>query len=85
MTGGDFCLGALVGTPTGAALALLIVVALRRQQRVEDEPLTEQDFAVLTEDFRRHAGAMRQQVSDYADSLANGDRVLRERLRRFEG
>lgn len=81
---GDFWFGALVGTPLGATVVILLTLALRQRQRVEDEPLGEEDYAHLTESFRSRAEAMRQQVSDYADSLADRDLVLRERLRRFE-
>jgi hypothetical protein len=38
----------------------------------------------LAEDLGLHADARREQVSQYADKLANGDEVLRARLRQFE-
>lgn len=44
----------------------------------------DEEFAV-TAQFANHAAAMHQQLSDYADHLADGDRALRERLQRFEG
>ncbi|MDO9381070.1 MAG: hypothetical protein Q7T56_19670 [Nocardioidaceae bacterium] len=85
MTTAEFWQGALLGTPLGAGLTLLTVVTLRRQQKpIEYERLTEADHTALTDEFATHAEAMQRQVSEYADSLAAGDLVLRERLRRFE-
>lgn len=46
--------------------------------------LTDQDRSQVADEFRRHADAVQRAVSDYADQLADGDPVLRARLRRFE-
>lgn len=80
----EFWLGAAAGAPTGAAIAVLVTVAVLRHRAAATTPLTEQDREVVAHEFKTHAEAMQQQVSEYADALAGGDLVLRERLRQFE-
>jgi hypothetical protein len=46
--------------------------------------LTESDRKVIEEEFTVHAVAVADQVGVYADELAGGDVLLRERLRRIE-
>jgi hypothetical protein len=85
MTTIAFWQGALLGTPLGAGLTFLAFVAWRRLQGpTEDEPLSEATRMAVTDEFATHVGAVQRQVSEYADLLAAGDMVLRERLRRFE-
>lgn len=48
------------------------------------ETLSNSDRAEIIRDFAAHSTAMSEQVTSYADSLADGDPLLRERLRRFE-
>ncbi|MGL5826322.1 MAG: hypothetical protein ACRCYU_16145 [Nocardioides sp.] len=56
-------------------------------RRIRREPtviLTDADRDALAAEFATHAASVRGQVSHFADELANGDPVLRARLRRFE-
>lgn len=89
-------LSALVGAVFGA-LGAVITVALYRGRRgtrgdsapaADDESssrlIPQADDDPLAAEFAQHARAVRQQVTRYADLLADGDAVLRARLRRFE-
>ncbi len=46
--------------------------------------LSEDDRSQIAEQFKEHARAAQEQVSTFADALADGDVQLRERLRLFE-
>ncbi|MGL4338983.1 MAG: hypothetical protein ACRCYU_17970 [Nocardioides sp.] len=46
--------------------------------------LTDADRDALTTEFATHAASVRDQVSHFADELADGDPLLRARLRHFE-
>ena len=46
--------------------------------------LSDVDRSEITEQFKAHTRAVREQVSSFADTLAGGDPQLRERLRLFE-
>lgn len=62
-----------------------VFVALSWQRRAEEvEELTLDDREQLEAGFAEHASAVAAQVSEYADALADGDVLLRERLRRVE-
>lgn len=73
----------LVGGLLGAGLTVL-AYEWRRRRFSLDESLSDDDRDALTDQFTQHAHAMRRQVGIYADTLAGGDSVLRERLRHFE-
>lgn len=73
----------LVGVLVGAGLTVL-TYEWRKRRFSLDEPLSDDDREALTQQFTQHANAMRRQVGIYADTLAGGDSVLRERLRHFE-
>lgn len=95
---GQFWLGALAGGYVGALIVLATLAAkgdvatrlLARLHGPSRDPavfgsgLTDQDRSQVADEFRRHADAVQRAVSDYADQLADGDQVLRARLRRFE-
>lgn len=68
-------IGLLIGVPTGVVIG----------RRLRHSPqLTDADRTEVTEHFRIHAEAVAGQVSEFADQLADGDQVLRARLRQFE-
>lgn len=46
--------------------------------------LSDDDRSEITEQFKEHTRAVREQVSKFADTLAGDDAQLRERLRLFE-
>lgn len=73
----------LFGGLIGAGLTVL-AYEWRRRRFALDSPLSDDDRDALKEQFTQHANAMRRQVGIYADTLAGGDSVLRERLRHFE-
>lgn len=88
-----------LGTSAVLAVVELIkriraVLARRRDIRSADDtlgPLSDSGAPMapaasdpLTAGFAQHAQAVRRQVAQYADLLADGDAVLRARLRRFE-
>lgn len=75
---------ALAGVPLGAALAALAGLRLRRETPNPEPPLGPDDHTQLASEFETHADAVHRQVSQYADALAAGDQVLRERLREIE-
>lgn len=96
---GQFWLGALAGGCVSCLLALGLLTMSKGDvlARLVAGPqgmagnraslgsdLTDQDRAQVAEEFRIHADAVQRAVSDYADHLADGDPVLRARLRRFE-
>lgn len=58
--------------------------AVRLIRREQEVVLTDADRDVLAAEFATHAASVRGQVSHFADELADGDPVLRARLRRFE-
>lgn len=70
----------------GVAGAAVTHQALRARlcPEVDAHELNDDDRAEITEHFRQHARAVREQVSSFADTLADGDQQLRERLRLFE-
>jgi hypothetical protein len=84
--------GALVGGALGVVVGSVVTLAgvltwvkARRCPDPEAHELTDDDREAMAADFALHTSAVRQQVSDYADLLADGDVQLRERLRYFEG
>lgn len=83
-----FWTGAVLGLLAGAGLTLVGAYgwrwSRRRPEREPDVPLSEADYAALSESFRQHAEAVQAEVSRYADTLADGDVELRQRLRTFE-
>lgn len=76
------------GLLVGAGVAYVVTVR-RLSGRFCPDPdaheLSAEDRDHLTAEFAGHVSAVQRQVEDYADVLAAGDAVLRERLRRFEG
>jgi len=70
----------------GLGLGVLAGVRLRRypDDTTPDEVLTSEDQAAIEVQFRQHAAAIAEGVSDYADVLAAGDPLLRARLRKVE-
>ncbi|OUZ08152.1 hypothetical protein BHE97_14560 [Aeromicrobium sp. PE09-221] len=72
-----------VGTAGGAA-AMYLVLRERLCGDVDAHELTDEDRSEITEQFKEHTRAVREQVSSFADTLAGGDPQLRERLRLFE-
>lgn len=85
MTG--LVLGGLFAAAAGT-LAGGIGVYLLCRTRLCPEPeahqLTEADHEAITSEFAAHTTALQRQVSEYADVLADGDPLLRDRLRLFE-
>ena len=75
---------ALAGVPVGAVVAALAGLRLRQSAADSEPVLGPDDHSRLAVEFETHADAMRRQVSQYADALADGDPVLRERLRQIE-
>lgn len=68
-----------------AASALVALWAWRRGWiRTDHVSVSSEQEDAVADEFRRHAEAVATQVSGFADHLADGDLVLRERLRRFE-
>lgn len=82
-----FMLVGLFGVLAGAGSTELgRLVARRIHDRREADPLlTEEDRAIITDEFATHTSAVWSQVRKFADALADGDVQLREQLRRFEG
>ena len=72
-----------VGAGGGAAAAYARLRS-RLCADVDAHDLTDDDRSEITESFREHTRAVREQVSGYADLLAGGDAQLRDRLRLFE-
>lgn len=68
----------------GGAVAMYLVLRDRLCPDVDAHELTDEDRSEITEQFKQHTRAVREQVSGYADLLAGGDPQLRERLRLFE-
>lgn len=68
----------------GGAVATYLVLRDRLCPDVDAPELTDEDRSEITEQFKQHTKAVREQVSGYADLLAGGDPQLRERLRLFE-
>ena len=80
-------MGLLIGLATGGLLggaAVMLAYELRRHRSTPAEELTDDDRDVIEQQFAAHSDSMRRQVSEFADKLAGGDPLLRERLRRFE-
>jgi hypothetical protein len=77
----------LLGVMAGASIseASRIVVRHVRDRHETPPTLTEEDRAILTDEFATHTTAVWSQVRQFADALADGDVTLREQLRRFEG
>lgn len=73
----------VMGGVAGAAVAHQTLRA-RLCPEVDAHELGDADRAEITEHFRQHTRAVRDQVSSFADALADGDQQLRERLRLFE-
>jgi len=82
----SFLTGFLAGAPTAAAATLCIGWLVNRNSKQQEgsADLTDEDRAAIADDFVVHTKAVTQQVSTYADLLADGDVLLRERLRQFE-
>ena len=68
----------------GGAVTTYLVLRDRICRDVDAHKLTGEDRGHITEQFKEHTRAVREQVSGYADVLADGDPQLRERLRLFE-
>ena len=79
---GGLLLGAAFGTRLTRRLSQVWARLHRRWEA--PNPLTEADRESVAAQFAQHAHAVKGQVSLFADELADGDVVLRERLRRFE-
>lgn len=77
------CASLVLGGAAGAA-AMRQVLRHRLCPDVDAHELSDADRTEITEHFRQHARAVREQVSSFADTLADGDQQLRERLRLFE-
>lgn len=80
--------GGVLGAAVGSVVTLAIVVTWGRAWLCQEQAaheLTDGDRDAVAAEFAAHATAVRQQVSDYANLLAGGDTLLRERLRAFEG
>jgi phage tail tape-measure protein len=71
--------GALVGSVAGALL-----LAWWQRRRDSTSELSDEDRQAVEATFAAHAGAVATQLAVFADELAEGDPVLRERLRRLE-
>lgn len=78
------CATALVLGGAAGAAAMRQVLRHRLCPDVGAHELNDDDCAEITKHFRQHARAVREQVSSFADALAEGDQQLRERLRLFE-
>lgn len=76
-------LGVMAGA-SGSELSRLVVRHVHDRQGAEPV-LTDQDRAIITDEFATHTSAVWSQVRTFADALADGDAELREQLRRFEG
>lgn len=76
--------GLVGGGLIGAALTALMYELRRRTASALDE-LSDDDRDAISAQFAQHSQSMRQQVTQFADTLAGDDPVLRERLRQFEG
>ena len=68
----------------GGAVTTYLVLRHRTCPDVDAHQLTDVDRSEITEQFKEHTRAVREQVRGYADVLADGDPQLRERLRLFE-
>lgn len=68
----------------GGAAAVYLVLGERICHDVDAHKLSDDDRGEITEQFKEHTRAVREQVSSFADTLAGGDPQLRERLRLFE-
>lgn len=83
-----FWTGTVLGLVAGAGLTLAALSGWRwwrrRPEREQEVRLSEADYAALSESFRQHAEAVQAEARRYADTLAEGDVELRERLRTFE-
>lgn len=80
-------LAACLAVPPAMALgaALGVFEAVSRGRRAEQtEQLSPEDREQLEAEFTQHAMAVAAQVSEYADALADGDILLRERLRKVQ-
>lgn len=85
-------LGLLLGGQCGLLVGVVVGLLVRRQPghapgiepEAGEEVLAEADRQRIAGEFETHTAAVRQQVSEYADALADGDVDLRERLRRIE-
>ncbi len=69
----------------GGAAAMYLVLRERICVGIDAHELSDEDRGEITEQFKEHTRAVREQVSSFADTLASGDPQLRERLRLFEG
>lgn len=77
----------LAGLLSGSALAagFMVLREIVNRRRASPTPeLSDEDRGEIAQAFEVHTTAVQQQVSNYADVLADGDPVLRERLRLFE-
>lgn len=74
------------GIAAGAVVGLWIGARAARSAGRCDEAddLSAEDRDAIELEFAQHARAVAHQVSEYADFLAGGDVVLRERLRQLE-
>lgn len=77
------CLAVPPAMAPGAALGVFVAVSRRRRDEQAEE-LSPEDREQLEAEFTQHATAVAAQVSEYADVLADGDVLLRERLRKVE-
>lgn len=68
----------------GGAAATYLVLRDRICPDIDAHALSDDDRSEITDQFKEHARAFREQVSSFADTLAGGDQQLRERLRLFE-
>lgn len=74
----------LVVSSAGGAVTTYLVLRGRICPDTDAHELTDVDRSEITGRFKKHASAVRAQVSGYADLLAGGDPELRERLRLLE-
>lgn len=77
----------LVGAALGAVCVWWVYERRPGRFRCPDltlHELTDDDREVVAQEFATRASAVRRKVSEYADLLADGDAVLRARLRTFE-
>lgn len=80
-----FACGLVAGAGVGVVVTILVANSRRTDSQFVVEEVSEEDRDQIEVNFAAHLEHLRGQVSDFADVLAGGDVLLRERLRVFEG